>query len=649
MNVTILDFETYFDLGFSLKKLSIPEYVHDPRFRVHGLAVRWPDGRAEFRADVDAVLRELQDRFGEMLHDTTVVGHHLQFDFYILNHRYNIRPRNFTDTMLLAHHVHGRRDGQLGQSVALGALAKHYGLEAKGELDFMCGLRTPGAREMAELSAYAKRDVEITYQLAERLLPQITRPEIELPIIMHTVRLFTERSINVDLAAIGKIEQEVHETTKGFFQAAGVTAEEVSKNGHFTRLLQKALERTGRSLPMKVGKRGQIPATARKDPPMQALLDDDDPVVAALAHARLEKKGQDQMLARLETLRLIAIATGGTLPPYLVYYGSHTGRFAGGGGFNIQNLGRTGLGAKIRGLLLPRPGSIFVIGDLAQIEARITAWYADEREMLQAFANDRDLYSEFASRVFGRPVRKPVDADSLELQAQLGPLRQVGKQAVLGLGFAMGALKFTDSLKADPKAARLFDTGELSPLICREIVEAFRRDYPGTPRLWAAFEEAARATLGQRDSLVSRVRFNCSDDVLNVVLPSGRALRYPDSRLDPTPREIRYLDKNGLETSYAPDSPSLVYGPGTSLYGGKLTENIVQATARDLLVEAMLSLENCGVRIAFHIHDEVVVEAPESEAQRVRDLVQQTLVQTPPWAQGLPIGCEVRVAKAYSK
>ena len=269
--------------------------------------------------------------------------------------------------------------------------------------------------------------------------------------------------------------------------------------------------------------------------------------------------------------------------------------------------------------------------------------------MLQAFANNRDLYSEFASRVFGRPVRKPVDADSLELRGQLGPLRQVGKQAVLGLGFAMGALKFLNTLKTDPQAAQLFDAGELTPLICREIVKAFLRDYAGIPRFWATLEDAARAAIGQRDSHIDPVRFTCSGGLMKVFLPSGRALRYPDLRLDPTPRDISFLDKNGLEASFTPDGPSLVYGAGTSLYGGKLTENIVQATARDLLVDAMLSLENCGVRIAFHIHDEVVVEARESDAQRALDVVQQTLLGTPSWAEGLPLGCDVRVAASYYK
>ena len=649
MNLTILDFETYYEQHFSLKKLSIPEYVHDPRFHVHGLAIRWPDGKAEFRVDVGTALVELQARFGRDLEGTTVAGHHLQFDFYILNHVYDIRPRHFIDTMLLAHHVHGRRDGAMGQSVSLGALAAHYGLQAKGDLDFMSGVRTPDVQQLAELAAYAMCDVQLTRQLAELLLSQITRPEVELPILMHTVRLFTERAIRVDVGGIDRIEQQVREASELLLAAANATPQAISKNGSFNLLLKTALARSGRLLPLKPGKRELIPATAKTDREMQALLDDDDPAVANLARARLEKKGEDQKLARLATLRRVAGATGGKLPAYLVYFGGHTGRFAGGGGFNIQNLGRTGLGGQVRGLLIPRPGHRFIIADFAQIEARITAWYADEQQMLQAFAENRDLYSEFASRVFGRPVRKPSEADPPDIHAQLGPLRQVGKQATLGLGFGMGALKFMNTLRADTKAARLFEAGDLTPLVCREIVETFRADYPGIKQFWSQLEDAAFAAIDGISTDLGRLRVARVDDVTQFWLPSGRALRYPELRLDPTQHTIRFLDENGQEAEFVPDGPAMVYGRCASLYGGKLCENVVQATARDLLVEAILRLENCGIPVLFHVHDEVVVEVPNEEVNSALEIVRRELSYSPTWASGLPVACEVWAADRYGK
>jgi DNA polymerase len=649
MNILILDFETYFDAAYSLRKLSIPEYVHDPRFHVHGLAVGWPDGRREFRTDAKSALQELQAQFGRGLQRTTVVCHHAHFDLYVLCHRFGIRPRHFIDTLSLAHHVHGRRDGRRGEAADLAALAERYGLGAKGDLDFMCGVRNPDARQLARLSAYAKQDVELTARVAEYLLPEVTRPEVELPILMHTTRLFTERAITIDVNGIDAIEQQVQHRLTEQLSAAGVTPEIVSGNKLFQQHLEQALARTGRKLPLKQGKNGLIPATAKTDSAMQELVNDDDPLVEALASARLEKKGHDQLLARLATLKRITAATGGKLPAYLVYYGGHTGRFAGGGGFNIQNLGKKDLAGQVRGLVVPRRDHKFIIADYSQIEARITAWYAGEEEMLAAFGQNRDLYSEFASRVFQQAVRKPTAEDAPAIQSHLSAMRQVGKRAVLGLGFGMGALKFLNTLRGDSQAARLFDNGKLTPVKCREIVAEFRRTYPAIPRFWKELERAVRRAVDGIESDVGTVHVARDRDTCLLHLPSGRALRYPGIRLDETERTIRYLDAFGDESEFTPFGPSLVYAQGDVLYGGKLCENVVQATARDLLVEAVLRLEASGHSVLFHVHDEVVVEVGKARVGSTIRSVDREVSRVPSWAHGIPVSCELKAADRYEK
>ncbi len=513
----------------------------------------------------------------------------------------------------------------------------------------MSGVHTPDVQQLAELANYAKHDAELTYQLAVRLLPQITRPDIELPILMHTVRLFTERSVAVDIQGVSLLEQQINDTTAQSFKLAHISPEAAAKDKQFTPLLEAALERTGRSLPMKQGKRGMIPATAKKDAAMQALLDDTDPIVAALAHARLNKRGDDQKLARLATLRGIAAVTGGSLPPYLVYCGAATGRFAGGGRFNVQNLGREGMGARIRGLLIPRPGHKFIIGDLSQIEERITAWFGNESEMLQAFARNRDLYSEFARRVFGCEVRKPTDGDAPNDHERLTSLRQVGKQAVLGLGFGMGALKFMETLQADAKAVKLFDNGDLSSLICHNIVCSFRADYPGIPRFWAALERTTKAVIGGNEMDVGALHLAKCGEVMLLRLPSGRELRYPDLRLSVEKRVIKHLDRKGELAEFKPKESSLVYGKQLTLYGGKLCENVVQATARDLLVEAILHLESAGLPILFHVHDEIICEVRDEDAGPARESLERELSRTPAWASGLPVACEVHISDRYGK
>lgn len=562
-----------------------------------------------------------------------------------------IRPAWFVDTMLLAYHVQGRKDKGQGADASLAGLAERYGLNPKGSLDFMEGVRQPDAKQAADLTSYATTDVQITYELFTRLLPQLTRLKVEVQLMMHTVRLFTDRGIHIDVGGIPALREEILNEQTQLLKEAGVTEKQVSGNKLFEELLQNRLARSGRTVPTKPGKKGPIAATAKTDEAMQALLLDNDPAVKALAKARLSKKSRDQKLSRLDTLEQITRATGGKLPMHLVYYGAHTGRFA-GSGFNVQNMDRTGYGLRIRELLVPAPGNLFVIADLAQIEARVTAWLAGQANMLAAFAEGRDLYSEFASDVFGEEVRKPHESDSAELAARLGSRRQVGKQAVLGLGFGMGAMKFRDTLKKDPKTAVLFDTGQITEADCKRIVDTFRERYDSIATYWRALDDAAWNCLSGGRWQVNSSSFELKQDALHLTLASGRDLRYPNPRLESLSKTISYLDDDGAEQEFTPLGESLVYGEGNgtkTLYGGKLAENIVQATARDILVEAILEIEKAGIPVMFHVHDEVVAEVPEAQAERARETVTRIFEQPPAWATGLPIACETNVAQRYGK
>lgn len=648
----VIDFETYYDRTYSLSKLSTPEYVHDARFEVIGLAVRHPDGRLAFHRDAKAALADLQVEYGPHLRDVTVLYHNSYFDDYIMHHHYGISVKRFIDTKQLAYHVHGKRtrNGGVceGENAGLAALAERYELPVqKGDLGFMLGIRNPSPMQWAELERYALKDVEITHQLFLRLLPQLRRAIFELNIAQHTTELFTRRGIRVDLEGLEELRDRVLTDVSEWFAQAGVTAEQVSKNGHFAELLEQALTRTNRKLPMKQGKRGPIPATAKTDPAMQQLLEDDDPAVAALAGARVGKRSSDQMMARLEKMAAIAKATGGEVPPMLHYYGAHTGRWSGGGGLNLQNMGRSGIGRKIRQLLVPRPGHKFVIGDAAQIEARVIAWSAGQTDLVAAFVEGRDIYSEFASSVFGQDVHKPKhDAPDA---ARLTALRHVGKTATLGLGFGLGALKFCNNLQADPLSAPLFDDGTLTPARCRGIQKQWRGRYPAIPEYWREIEEAFTfAVYGQ--SSQQGVRFEkTGDGTVMIILPSTRALRYPNARLEEQDRTIEYLDDQGQIATYQPQGKSILYGNGTGLYGGKLAENITQAIARDIIAESILRLEERGRRVLLTVHDEIILEVPTGEADAAKADLLEELTRVPDWGAGLPLAAEAAVADRYDK
>jgi DNA polymerase len=655
-NTITLDIESYFDERFSLRRLSIPEYVADPRFHLHGVALRYPDGRCTFAWDMAAAISDLRQTYGDDLERTTVIMHNGHFDGFVLAQRFGLVPRYTLDTYQLACAVFGRRGGPeaCGADLSLGALAAQLGLPAKGDLTGMCGVREPDPRQRAALETYAITDVQLTHVVAERLLPQLSRPDVELRLMAHTLRLHNERGLPVDVAAIAPLIADVRTDAEQWFRAAGITPEQAGKSKQFNALLEAALARSGnRKIPLKNGKNGPIPATAKNDAEMQALCEDDDEVVATLARARLARGSSNQLISRLEKLARITTATGSVLPVHLLYHGAHTGRFAGGGGFNVQNLPKGGFGKRIRGLFRAPAGHRLVVADLAQIEARVLATIAGEERLLHAFLTGSDIYSVEASAVFGCPVRKPKDGvDPPELAAQLDGMRQTGKQEVLGLGYGMGALKFLNTLRKDPKCALLFDAGQITPLTAVTTVRRFRHEFSAIPRLWTTLESNVMACVVQGgEGCCGHLRIGAAGDAVVITLPSGRVLRYPQARLADRSGTVTYLDSDGQEAEFESSGDGLAYGPGEgiTIYGGKIAENVVQAIARDILAEALLRAEARGACIIAHVHDELIAMAPEDRAEEVLSILREELTRIPAWLPGVPLAVDAHVMERYAK
>lgn len=374
----VLDFETAYDTKYSLRNMTVPEYVADDRFKALGLAVSYPDGRVDFRTDIAVLLKELTDAYGPDLGSVTCVCHNAYFDLFILNYKYGIRPRNIIDTKLFAYHVWGRKgrdeSGRFeGESAELGELAKRYGLGEKGRTEDFKGLWALTGEKLAAMHAYATQDAKLTAGLVPLLAADMTNLQYELPLLQHTVKLYTERSVHIDLHGLRALRTEVIQTTTDFLLKAGISFEDAGTNIEFTAILTDALAKSGRKVPLKEGKKGPIPATAKNDPAMLALCEDEDPIVNALANARVKRKSQDQLVARLDKIEQIAKAMHtlapaapvpfdqcryGRVPVCLTYYGARTGRWAGSGGINFQNMGRSGFGKRIRNLIVPKPEAV---------------------------------------------------------------------------------------------------------------------------------------------------------------------------------------------------------------------------------------------------------------------------------------------------
>ena len=274
----------------------------------------------------------------------------------------------------------------------------------------------------------------------------------------------------------------------------------------------------------------------------------------------------------------------------------------------------------IRTAFIPADGHRFVVADFSAIEARVIAWLAGETTTLEAFRDGKDLYCETASRMFGVPVDK---------HGANAELRQKGKIAVLACGYqgGVGALKAMGALRMG------LAESELQPL-----VDAGRAANPSVVQLWADINAAAIETISTRQpTSVGALTFTVESGIMFIRLPSGRRLAYVKPKLG----ENRF---GGTSITHEGITTGRKWGQ-LETYGGKLTENIVQAVARDLLTYAMHQVAEAGHRIVMHVHDEIVVETATATVDEICKLMSTA----PDWAAGLPLEADGYACDFYMK
>lgn len=273
----------------------------------------------------------------------------------------------------------------------------------------------------------------------------------------------------------------------------------------------------------------------------------------------------------------------------------------------------------IRTAFIPRTDAKFIVADFSAIEARVIAWFAGEEWRQKVFAEGKDIYCASASQMFGVPVEK---------HGINGHLRQKGKIAELALGYggSVGALKAMGALDMG------LSEDELPPL-----VDAWRQANPKITKLWWDVDRAAmEAVRFKHETETHGITFSCRSGMLFITLPSGRRLAYVKPKIGTNKFGgdcITYEGVGGTKKWERLDS-----------YGPKFVENIVQATARDILCYAIMTLRCCS--IVMHIHDEVVIEAsPDMSLQAVCD----QMGRTPPWAKGLQLRADGYETNFYKK
>jgi DNA polymerase len=286
----------------------------------------------------------------------------------------------------------------------------------------------------------------------------------------------------------------------------------------------------------------------------------------------------------------------------------------------------TVIGDTARGLICAPPGHTLICGDFSTIEARVLAWYAGETWKLSAFRDfDRtgdpalDPYLSAAARILKRRV-DPEDEIS----------RHLGKTGELSFGFGGGL-----------GAWRNFDSSDThTDADVERFKQEWRHAHPATVRFWRQLEGRIKKTIriGQSDTL-GNLAFEFADQTLYLTLPSKRKLAYPHARLVPgkfdNTTDVTFFDNaRGAWTE-------------KRAWFGVFVENVISATARDVLAAALKRIDAADFAIVLHVHDEICAEVPEdfNDVETFRRL----MVELPAWAAGLPIAAKVRVGKRYSK
>ena len=641
-----VDIETYSSIDIT--KAGAFKYMEAPDFEILLIAYAWDDGPVQI-ADLmeNGSSPEGWQEFLKALRDPTVtkVAHNSAFEraaFAELLGK-DMPPQQWEDTMILAAY------NGLPMSLDDAGAALHLGTQKIKEgtalISYFCKPCKPtisnkGRTRNLPMHApdkwerfveYCRRDVEVCQAIYYRLNNYPTT-ELERKVWALDARI-NERGVQVDLelaqAAIDVDEafrqenlEEMHRLTgldnpnsvaqlKDWLEVAGITCDSLNK-ATVADLLDKATDPTTRrvlELRQLLGK-----TSTKKYEAMVAAAGREDRVRGITQYYGAARTGrwagrlvqlQNLPQNHLDHIDLVReIVRAKDLTGLELLYD------------NVPDV----LSQLIRTAFVATPGHTFHVVDYAAIEARVIAYLAGEQWRLDVFAQGGDIYCSSASQMFKVPVEK---------HGINGHLRQKGKVAELACGYGGGV----NALKAFGA-----DKMGLTDQEMQDIVTQWRLASPTIPKLWRDVEQAAKRALqnpGRSFGIPCGVTYYRDADALRCQLPSGRVLTYWGAQLD-NDGNICFMGQNQTTRKWEK----------TDTWGGKLVENIVQAVARECLAVAMIRLDAAGWRIVFHVHDEVVIEAPEGTTWEDAAAI---MGQPLDWAPGLLLRGDGYSTKFYMK
>lgn len=523
-------------------------------------------------------------------------------------------------------------------------LKQRKDMSGKSVMLKMCKPRTPTKNNPAKwfedpedfekLYKYCINDVEVERAI-DNTLPALSKKEQKVWFLDQRINT---RGIYVDIelvdAALSLIEK--------FTEECNVKLELLT-NGYLDKASQVARFKNW------MATQGVHMESINKEALAEALKYNKHPKI--LQALKLRKQIGKTSVKKFQAIKN-AVCSDGRIRDMFVYHGASTGRWT-GKIVQVHNLPRgtikdteecikvikwndleklkflypdvmSALSSCVRGALIATPGKDLLVADFASIEARVLAWVAGETETLNEFKTGEDSYVKMAQAIY---QSKNINSSQ----------RFVGKTAVLGCGYGMGWKVFQATCASMGQ--------EVSEVLARKAVDAFRKKNSKIVYFWNYMEQKAIEATKEAPAGFGKIRWVKLKDFLYCILPSGRRLAYHHPKIE---RKEKFGEMRNQLTFMGVAAGSTYIRQST--WGGTLVENIVQAIARDILVEAMLRVEKAGYPVILHVHDEIVVEIPEQTGlQNPLEHFISLIEELPVWAKGCPIKAEGWRGKRYRK
>lgn len=607
MRHVAVDFETFYDDDYSLKEMSTWAYVFDSRFNAYMVSVY--DG-------VNTTVCDPRAFDWNTLRGARLDMHNASFDGLVMKRlqKDGVIPADLGcelfDTADMVAYMRVKRDLKSAAKYLLGVNV------SKLTRSKMKGMSLEAAKAQGlekELAEYAASDARLCWELAEKY--GADWPEIEQ----------AQSKWNREAAWDG-FHVDVEAVEKAYAHLAGLQLNAARSIPWFTThedtplSLEKIREQARRD--------GMwFPSSLAKDDETAIKWEDEFSEKFPWVKAIRDYRRVNMFLQRVKLLR-DGVRGDGTFPYAAMYFGAATGRIQAGSGdderdsgkrFNLFNIPRSEMfGVKIRNLIIPKPGHVFLVSDYAAIEGILLLWRtAEYRDLLDRFAAGEDLYELYARQAMGWTGGP--------LKTENPKLRQHAKVNVLACGYGIGAEKYRRTAKAQYGV-------ELTEEEAKAAVYNYRQSNPAITTHWA-----------NKQALATAAATSGNVDTYTLNLVSGRSLTYWGPKIVPG----KWPDGRPKQAIMA----ERVRGAGLkTLYGGLIVENEIQATARDIMRDATVALDKAGFDVVFTVYDEIVSQVPEEHADELLKKQEEIMISSSPWLDDKALGkCPLRVESHIMK